>query len=124
VLTEADLGLFIAGVPELDVADWRRNTSLEGFQADSPAVSWFWSAVSAMSAEDRGLLMRFATGSSAAPLGGFKNLSTIASEVLLYLSRYEKRLHSAAGRRNNLICSNAQPVLNMQERRSGEVSVT
>jgi len=32
------------------------------------------------------------------------------NRLLLYLSRYEKRLHSAAGsKENNLICSNARP---------------
>lgn len=74
ILTENDLGVFIAGVRELDIADWRRNTRLDGFAPDAPVVTWFWRCVSRMSVEERGLLLRLATGSSICPPGGFAEL--------------------------------------------------
>ena len=74
VLTDGDLGIFIAGVREIDVADWQRHTQLEGFEKDDPLVGWFWRCVEAMSKEERSLLLRFSTGSGRAPPGGFSQL--------------------------------------------------
>jgi E3 ubiquitin-protein ligase HUWE1 len=74
ILTEHDLSLLLAGIPHLDVADWRAHSRLSGFEKDSVVPGWFWQCVQAMSTEDRGLLLSFATGSSSAPPGGFAQL--------------------------------------------------
>ncbi|KAF5840138.1 hypothetical protein DUNSADRAFT_17621 [Dunaliella salina] len=59
----------------VDVDDLRRHTKYGGgYRPDSSAVELFWKVVSEFSPNERGLLLKFVTSCSRAPLGGFKYL--------------------------------------------------
>ena len=87
--TVAELQLLICGTPAIDVADWRAHTHYGqgGYTAESPIVGWFWAAVEAMDAEQRGKLLHFCTGSTRAPATGFANLQGYGGR----LHRFELR---------------------------------
>ncbi|KAK9832830.1 hypothetical protein WJX81_005036 [Elliptochloris bilobata] len=60
----------------LDLADMRAHTVYSGgFSAASVTVRLFWKVVEGMTAEQRGLLLRFVTSVSRAPLGGFRHMN-------------------------------------------------
>ena len=70
--TVADLQLLICGV---DVDDWEASAEYAGgFDARSPTVRWFWSAVRCMINEERSSLLHFCTGSARVPATGFATL--------------------------------------------------
>jgi hypothetical protein len=84
VLRGAELSSLVAGEPgAVDAADWRRNTGY----ADAPlAVSFstrcFWHALERVLTDaERVDVLRFATGLSAAPAGGFANLVGYAGDA-------------------------------------------
>ena len=74
LLGPADFGVLLGGVATIDVQDWQRHTKCSGEEAEQ-IETWFWEIVrSEFSDEQRAALLRFATGSSCVPAGGFTNL--------------------------------------------------
>ncbi|XP_018612829.1 E3 ubiquitin-protein ligase HACE1 isoform X1 [Scleropages formosus] len=72
---EYELELLLSGMPEIDVADWSRNTEYtSGYDQDEPIIQWFWEVVHSLTQEERVLLLQFVTGSSRVPHGGFAYL--------------------------------------------------
>ncbi|KAL4657477.1 E3 ubiquitin-protein ligase HACE1 isoform X1 [Arapaima gigas] len=72
---EYELELLLSGMPEIDVADWSRNTEYtSGYDQDEPIIKWFWEVVHSLTQEERVLLLQFVTGSSRVPHGGFAYL--------------------------------------------------
>jgi len=70
-----DLQILLSGSKQLDLEDWRVNTLYtNGYHPNHPIIVWFWKIISDMSHETRLNLLRFTTGSSAVPGGGFANL--------------------------------------------------
>ena len=69
-----ELELLIAGLPEIDIADLKKNTDYAGYRPTDEAIQWFWQAVESFDAGDRARLLMFVTGTSKVPLGGFKAL--------------------------------------------------
>lgn len=66
-----ELSVLISGIQDLDPLEWRRHSlGSEG----TPQHAWFWDAIWEMGAEDRCMLLHFATGSSRLPPGGFAKL--------------------------------------------------
>ncbi|CAM9573258.1 unnamed protein product, partial [Phaeothamnion confervicola] len=65
---EHELALLVSGSPTLDVGDWRRHARWQG---PTRAQEWFWRLVGALSQEERALLLKFTTGCSQLPAGGF-----------------------------------------------------
>ena len=84
VLSGAEVSVLVAGERgEVDVADWKRNT---GYADASLAVSFstacFWHAMEhVLSAAERVDALRFATGLSTPPAGGFANLVGYAGDA-------------------------------------------
>ena len=72
--TASELSLLLSGLPTIDVADWERNTALSGYSKADPQVLWFWRVVHSLSQAERALLLKFCTGSSRVPSGGFSSL--------------------------------------------------
>jgi HECT-domain (ubiquitin-transferase) len=63
LFSPAELELLISGLPDVDVADLRRNTVYgSGLGAADRLVQWFWAAVEGMSKQDAALLVQFVTG--------------------------------------------------------------
>ncbi|KCV69621.1 hypothetical protein H696_04040 [Fonticula alba] len=74
IFSEQELESLIAGMPDIDVDDWRNNTLYTNYSPASPQVQWFWRAVRSFSNEERAQLLQFVTGSSRIPLEGFSHL--------------------------------------------------
>ncbi|CAJ1373127.1 unnamed protein product [Effrenium voratum] len=70
------LSLLISGCADPDPEEWRLHSSTRAANApQKKVVEWFWDAVqSDLTAEQRCRLLRFATGSSRPPPGGFADL--------------------------------------------------
>jgi hypothetical protein len=93
LFTASDLALIVAGESTINVDDWQKQTAYEGYtysadtdsigaDIDSPGVGsgslavvkWFWKFIRSLRQHERSLLLRFATGSSRLPVGGFAAL--------------------------------------------------
>eukprot|EP01052_Picozoa_sp_SAG31_P008422 SAG31_NODE_425_length_15822_cov_10.580758_7_plen_332_part_00 len=69
---QAELELLLCGVPIIDVTDWRHHTEYKaGYDAEHPVILRFWRAVRHMDQPTRAKLLRFVTGTSALPPGGY-----------------------------------------------------
>lgn len=90
-VTCRDLALLVAGLAELDVAEWRSYTQVRvrvrtGSKDGNIVVEWLWETLQEMDSEYRAKVLHFATGSSRLPPGGFVSLSpAFAVEVDLDL---------------------------------------
>lgn len=75
-LRALDLELMVAGLPGIDVVDWRANCegSLMNNDANRNLRENFWDYVATMSVETRAKLLAFTCGSSRVPGGGFANM--------------------------------------------------
>lgn len=71
IFTEQELELLISGLPDIDIADLKRNTEYQGYTAASPAILNFWRCVEAMSQQELAKLIQFVTGTAKVPLEGF-----------------------------------------------------
>lgn len=74
IFDEQELELLISGLPDIDVDDWRNNTTYTNYSPHSPQVQWFWRAVRSFNKEERAKLLQFATGTAKMPLDGFAKL--------------------------------------------------
>jgi hypothetical protein len=60
IFNENELELLLSGMPDLDIMDWKNNTSYSGgYNAKSQQIEWFWKAVSEFTAEERAKLLQF-----------------------------------------------------------------
>ncbi|CAK7911902.1 E3 ubiquitin-protein ligase Tom1p [[Candida] anglica] len=75
IFDEQELELLISGLPDIDVNDWKNNSTYMNYSPSSPQIQWFWRAVKSFDTEERAKLLQFATGTSKVPLNGFKELS-------------------------------------------------
>lgn len=75
---DKDLELLIAGLPEIDVNNWRNHCVIDGplagTQVGDRLLVWFWDVVTQFGDERRAKLLQFATGSSRLPADGFGGL--------------------------------------------------
>ena len=71
-----ELELVLAGVPEIDVADWKAQTEYRGgYWAGHPVCVWFWQVIEHRWDNERRLrLLQFVTGTSSLPYEGFAGL--------------------------------------------------
>merc|ERR1711871_262883 len=76
MFSPAELRKLICGTQTIiDVVDLRRHTVLTGgFHDSQQYIAWFWEVVDSFDAEQRGLLLKFATSCSRQPLLGFRQL--------------------------------------------------
>lgn len=77
IFSEQEVELLISGLPDIDVDDWKNNTTYTNYSASSPQIQWFWRAVRSFDVEERAKLLQFATGTSKVPLHGFKELAGV-----------------------------------------------
>lgn len=87
LFNELELELLIAGLPDIDIEDMKRNTEYTGYRVDSPAINYFWNIVKRYSQEERALLLQFVTGSSKVPLGGFSALQGMSGPQKFHIVR-------------------------------------
>ncbi|KAG7401298.1 hypothetical protein PHYBOEH_002102 [Phytophthora boehmeriae] len=77
-----ELELVLCGLPEIDLADWKRNTVVAPSFGDSPlVVLWFWEVLGAFTDDERARFLQFSTGSSRVPVQGFKGLTSYDGRI-------------------------------------------
>ena len=54
--------------------DWAKFTIYRGYKSNDKVIRWFWACVRSWPAVRRSRLLRFATGTSRLPIGGFRDL--------------------------------------------------
>ena len=79
----------IAGLPTIDVDDWQRNTAYRQYRATDPQIVWFWRVVRALEQAERALLLKFCTGSSHVPAGGFATLFGLNGPTRFTIARVQ-----------------------------------
>lgn len=77
IFSDAELELLISGLPDIDVDEWRANTTYHNISSTSNSVTWFWRAVRSFDQTERAKLLQFCTGSSRVPLEGFQALQGV-----------------------------------------------
>merc|ERR1711916_301285 len=88
-----ELELAIVGTQVLDFARLRESTRYEGGYSDEhPTIELFWEVVLAMTPAEQKALLRFATGTDRAPMGGLQELPFIVQRVALDESLDSKSL--------------------------------
>lgn len=75
IFDENELELLMCGLGDVDVNDWRNNTTYKGdYSANHIVIQWFWKAVLLMDPESRVRFLQFVTGTSRVPMNGFAEL--------------------------------------------------
>ncbi|KAF6780313.1 hypothetical protein AHF37_00215 [Paragonimus kellicotti] len=87
IFNEQELELLISGLPNIDIADLKANTTYTKYQPTSPQIEWFWRALESFDQEDRARFLQFVTGTSKVPLGGFANLEGMHGPTKFQISR-------------------------------------
>lgn len=72
---EYELELLLSGIPEINIQDWKDNTTYVDCSAESDVVKWFWEVLEEFTEQERVLMLQFVTGSSRLPFGGFSKLT-------------------------------------------------
>lgn len=78
IFDEQELELLVSGLPDIDVDDWKNNTTYVNYTASCKQINYFWRAVRSFDAEERAKLLQFVTGTSKVPLNGFKELTGVS----------------------------------------------
>jgi len=74
IFTPKELELLISGMPEIDIADLKKNTEYQGYRVADKEIVWFWNIMFSLSKSDKAEFLQFVTGSSKVPLNGFSDL--------------------------------------------------
>ena len=69
-----DLSMLLMGCHSLDLKEWRRHTEQVDDASGGLVLLWFWEVLKEFDEEKQRLLLRFCTGSSRVPPGGFAEL--------------------------------------------------
>jgi hypothetical protein len=77
LFTPEELELLLSGNKDLDPKEWRRYTKYPEMteeQMHSPVIRWFWEYADSLTQEQLRTLLKFTTGASRTPAGGFAYL--------------------------------------------------
>ena len=69
-----EIELMISGLPDIDIADLKRNTEYSNYTENTQVIVWFWQVIESFSAKERAEFLQFVTGTTKVPLEGFKSL--------------------------------------------------
>jgi hypothetical protein len=75
--TAEELKGLVEGLKSIDIDDWKKHSIFKDFNLNEEVrhKEWFWRIVESSSEEHRVNLLKFVTGSSRVPVGGFSQLS-------------------------------------------------
>jgi hypothetical protein len=90
-----ELDLRIAGSPVIDISDLRAHTRYSGYIEEEIQITWFWDVIESFTQEELSLLVKFTSGTPAAPVGGFANLPLRIARVGLNVDPARNPLPSA-----------------------------
>eukprot|EP00927_Polykrikos_kofoidii_P077915 TRINITY_DN747_c0_g1_i1.p1 TRINITY_DN747_c0_g1~~TRINITY_DN747_c0_g1_i1.p1 ORF type:complete len:892 (-),score=133.26 TRINITY_DN747_c0_g1_i1:379-2919(-) len=74
-LKAIELELIVAGLPCVDVDDWREHTSYEEPEKFAQLYDFFWEVIASMDTADRAKVISFTCGSGRLPAGGFQAIN-------------------------------------------------
>lgn len=75
IFDENELELLMCGLGDVDVNDWRKNTTYKGeYTNNHIVIQWFWKVILLMDPESRVRFLQFVTGTSRVPMNGFAEL--------------------------------------------------
>lgn len=72
--TTEEFDILLSGSREILVDDWKKHTTYSNCSVQVDVIKWFWKTVKSFSEKERKRLLRFATGQTNAPIGGFQLL--------------------------------------------------
>lgn len=75
LFSEHELGMMFSSNSKIDAKDWMTHTLYTNYSTSDPVIKWFWQFVLSLTSSEKGLLLRFTTGSSRLPPGGFADLT-------------------------------------------------
>ena len=87
IFSPEELELILCGLDVIDCSDWRRNTQYVNFSADDDMIVWFWEVLESFSQEELEVLLKFITGYSKVPHGGFSQFAVIGSSGPIKISK-------------------------------------
>lgn len=67
---------FITYKEEININLWKKSTAYQNCNSETIQVKWFWNFIEKSTDEKKRQLLKFATGSSLLPIGGFKFLES------------------------------------------------
>jgi len=76
LLSPSDINALLEGSDTVDVDDMKLHTIVTGavYHQESDVIVWFWEIVELMTQKELRLLLKYITGDSGVPLGGFKRM--------------------------------------------------
>lgn len=80
VFSADELEAAICGTSFIDIEDWKLNTELKGFTSWSLTINRFWKAMETYNQVELANILKFCTGTSRLPLGGFRSLESNRGE--------------------------------------------
>merc|ERR1712070_871893 len=72
--TPFELELLISGVDKVELADWRRHTSLSGYSQGDKTIRYFWMFIGTLDNETKAKVVSMVTGTAKVPMNGFEFL--------------------------------------------------
>jgi len=80
-----ELQFLISGIPEISLADWKKNTTYNGvFHQNHNVIKWFWSILESFTQAELRRFLLFCTGMPRVPIEGFKALQSNRNNVCLF----------------------------------------
>lgn len=74
IFDERELEYLIGGVSKIDISDWKGNTEYRNYSEDDRIIVDFWKLINSYDMDKRAKLLKFVTGTSRIPVGGFRDL--------------------------------------------------
>eukprot|EP00116_Pleurobrachia_bachei_P001740 sb/3462002/ len=87
IFSADELELVLCGLNIIDRADWRRNTQYVNYTETDDMIVWFWEILEKYTQDQLFTLLKFITGYSRVPHGGFGQFASISSSGPIKISR-------------------------------------
>jgi hypothetical protein len=90
--TAEELKGLVEGIKLIDIDDWKKHSVFKGFDLNEKAryKKWFWKIVESSPEKHRLNLLKFVTGSSKVPVGGFSRLSKDGREIPFTIEKFSR----------------------------------
>ena len=82
-----ELELILCGLSIIDRKDWRKNTKYINFTGEDDMIVWFWEIMETFDQDELVALLKFITGYSRVPHGGFSQFAVIGSSGPIKISK-------------------------------------
>jgi hypothetical protein len=92
VFSFTQLKEMVNGSVTLEVKDWQNNTQYIGCSKNSNIIQWFWQIINEMNNNERSQILKFCTGTSAPPAGGFAMLRSRSGST----TKFKIKLNTSA----------------------------